>query len=79
MVSVDFFTVPTIRLRVPYAFVVLVCWRATGGAFYVFASPLTRLQNGLLSSVQHTEEADLRPEVSLIACHPQQGLGARAK
>ena len=47
MVSVDFFTVPTIRFQV------LTCswyWRMAGGAFCILASPLVRPRNGPLSN-----------------------------
>jgi hypothetical protein len=33
----------------------------------------------LIPGVQHAEEADLRPEVSVVASHRQQRLGAGSK
>src|SRR4051812_7879300 len=47
MVSVDFFTVPTIRFQVLYVFLVLAHDRR---AFCILASPLTRPRSGLLSN-----------------------------
>jgi hypothetical protein len=47
MVSVDFFTVPTIRFQFLYVFLVLA---HDGGAFCILASPLTRPPSGPLSN-----------------------------
>ena len=37
------------------------------------------LQQFLIPRMQHAEEADVRPEVSLVASHRQQRLGAGPK
>ena len=57
MVSVDFFTVPTIRFQVLYVF---RCWRTTGGAFCILVSPHVRPQSGLFSNCARPSRGKLR-------------------